>query len=264
MAALPIIKVMSFNIRCGNANDGANHWEKRKFLTLARIQAFEPNLLGMQECRDDTQAEFVKSNLPGYRFYGVHRDLSGDTALEMAPILVEQSAFQVSQTGRFWLSETPEVVGSKSWGSFFARTVTWAKVLHIPTGRSLTFVNTHLDYHPPAIMGASEFLHPWLVQLQKESPVVITGDFNADKKSFAYHLLTGADGLSDAYRQVHTSGDDAGTFHNFGTLTTEPAIDWILVSNHFKTINAGVDRTHNANLFPSDHYPLWVELAWKG
>ena len=43
------LKVMSFNIRLGVANDGENHWDKRKELVLKTIQNFGPDLLGLQE-----------------------------------------------------------------------------------------------------------------------------------------------------------------------------------------------------------------------
>ena len=43
------LKVMSFNIRLGVANDGENHWEKRKGLVIQTIQNFDPDLLGLQE-----------------------------------------------------------------------------------------------------------------------------------------------------------------------------------------------------------------------
>jgi endonuclease/exonuclease/phosphatase family metal-dependent hydrolase len=104
-----MIKVMSFNIRYGLADDGENHWNHRKRLALARIHAFGPDLLGLQECRDGSQADFVRSNLPDYHFFGVHREGPGDTALEMAPLLFRRSAFTLLATGCFWLSETPDI-----------------------------------------------------------------------------------------------------------------------------------------------------------
>lgn len=61
-----MIRVMSFNIRHGLADDGENRWEKRKSFTLARMRAFDPDLIGIQECRDDEQAEFLKNGLPEY------------------------------------------------------------------------------------------------------------------------------------------------------------------------------------------------------
>ena len=108
MTAARTIKVMTFNIRNGLANDGENHWDKRKGLAIARISTFEPGLLGLQECRDDAQAEYVRHSLPAYHFHGTRREGGGDTALEMAPVLYRKSIFHVEAQGHFWLSETPQ------------------------------------------------------------------------------------------------------------------------------------------------------------
>lgn len=108
---------MSFNIRYGTADDGIYKWDNRKHLVIDRINTFKPDLLGMQECRDDLQAEFIKSNLQEYEFYGVQRAGDGGTALEMAPILFRKNGFRLIQKGCFWLSDTPDLPGSISWGS---------------------------------------------------------------------------------------------------------------------------------------------------
>jgi endonuclease/exonuclease/phosphatase family metal-dependent hydrolase len=261
---MSMIKVMSFNIRYGPAADGENQWDRRKSLTLARIQAFGPDLLGLQECRDDAQADFVKSNLPDFHFYGVHREGGGGTALEMAPLLFRKSAFRIVRQGVFWLSDTPQVPGSRSWGSIFPRTATWARLIHAPTRRAVTFVSTHFDCEPTAIDGAAHFLRQWLAQALKETPVIVTGDFNADKDSAAYRLLTGTGMPADAYRQVHPAGGNEATFHGYDKPEEMAAIDWILVSDHFRVIDARIDRTRQGKLFPSDHYPLTAVLEWKG
>ena len=260
---MTMIKVMSFNIRYGLAEDGENHWDRRKSFALARIQAFAPDLLGLQECRDDAQADFVKTHLPACHFYGVHREGEGGTALEMAPLLWRQSAFHIIRQGVFWLSDTPQVPGSRSWGSIFPRTATWARLLHQPTSRVITFVNTHFDCEPTAIDGAALFLQKWLGQVQKETPVIVTGDFNADKDSAAYRLLTGNGMLSDAYRQAHPAEDNEATFHGFGKPEEMAALDWILVSDHFRVIDAQIDRSREGKLFPSDHYPVTAVLDWR-
>jgi len=261
-----MIKVMSFNIRYGLADDGENHWNNRKRLALARIQAFGPDLLGLQECRDDAQADFVRLSLPDYHFLGIHRGGPGDTALEMAPLLFRRSAFELLATGCFWLSETPEVPGSMSWGSSYPRTVTWARLACQSTGMVLTYVNTHFDYEPAAaIDGNARCLRQWLDRSGSENPLIVTGDFNADRESEAYRLLTGEGALIDTFRQVHPHGEDEATFHAFGR--PEPgemtAIDWILVSSHFRVLEARIDRSRQGNLFPSDHYPVTALLDWK-
>lgn len=96
-----MLTLMTFNIRYGTADDGANHWDNRKHLVLERIRACDPDLLGLQECRDDSQAEFIRENLPDYEFYGVPRGGGSVTALEMAPILFKRSAtVRVSARGQ--------------------------------------------------------------------------------------------------------------------------------------------------------------------
>ena len=43
------VRVMSYNIRYGTAQDGDNHWDKRKEFLIDTIKAFGPDLLGTQE-----------------------------------------------------------------------------------------------------------------------------------------------------------------------------------------------------------------------
>ncbi len=262
MNAPTLLKVMSFNLRTSDAEDGVNQWERRKSLALTRIHAFDPDLLGLQECRGDAQADFVKASLPGHAFHGMPRGGEGNQALEMAPLLVSSSAFQTLQQGHFWLSETPQVPGSKGWDAVFPRTVSWARLLHLPSGRSVTFVNTHFDYQPAAILGAARLLRQWLDPVQQSCAVILSGDFNADKDSTAFKVLVGEGGLGDAWRQAHPDPGEEGTFHDFGRSVEPAPIDWILVSEHFRVVEATLERRHEGALFPSDHYPLEVVLEW--
>jgi len=258
-----MIKVMTFNIRYGLAKDGVNEWRHRKRLVADRIRTFDPDLLGLQECRDDAQAEFVKQSLPEHTFYGVRREGPGDTALEMAPVLVRKSVFAVRQTGRFWLSETPDVVGSKSWDADFARTVTWAEVLHQPSGRTLIYANTHFDYRPIALAESARVLRRWIEQVAPKQPLIVTADFNADKHAFAYTHLADTALLFDALQRAHPDQSHAATFHGYGKPADEAPIDWILASSHFEVVDAAIDTYHEGELYPSDHYPVTATLTWK-
>jgi endonuclease/exonuclease/phosphatase family metal-dependent hydrolase len=257
-----MLKVMTFNIRYGLADDGPNRWDQRKPLLLARIQAFEPDLLGLQECRADEQAAFIQASLPEHGFFGVPRGGGGSPALEMAPVLWRTTAFERLQSGCFWLSETPDVPGSRSWGSSLARVVTWAELRHRPSGRSLTFACTHFDTEATAIDGAARALRRWVEQ-QVSRPMILLGDFNAAKDSFAYAHLTAGGLLADAYRQAHAGGDAAeATFHGYGQPGLLVPIDWILISPHFAVETAAVDPYHVGERYPSDHYPVTAELRW--
>jgi endonuclease/exonuclease/phosphatase family metal-dependent hydrolase len=251
---------MSFNIRCANCDDGIHSWQNRKSRVVERIRIFQPDLLGIQECREDSQAEYLRANLPEYHFFGVPRGGGGDTALEMAPLMVRRSAFQVLEAGCFWLSPKPEVPGSLGWDAVFARTATWIRLQFQASGKSLTFINTHFDYQPAAIDGAAALMQNWLKQAAVVSPVILTGDFNADKNSKAYQQLTAGGFLCDVLRQGDSGGMDLPTFHGFGHPSGPLAIDWILASPRFKVLTASVDTFHEGNSYPSDHFPIRAEL----
>lgn len=258
-----MIKLMTFNIRYATADDGENRWERRRTLVIDRIKSFDPDLLGLQECRDDSQAEFIKHHLPDYSFHGVSRGGDSGTALEMAPVLFKKSVFEFVQEGTFWLSETPHVRGSKDWG-VFPRTATWMELVHQPTGRALLFLNTHFDYESTAIDQSARLLKHWLEQSARNRPLLVTGDFNADKSSLAYHQLTGGSpALVDVYRRANPGGSGEGTYHGYGHEVEPAPIDWVLASGHFEVLKAEVDRTQEGNLYPSDHCPITATLNWK-
>jgi len=252
---------MTFNIRYGTADDGLNQWENRKHLIVDRIKAFNPDLLGIQECRDDFQAKFIKDNLQHLEFYGLPRGGGSVTALEMAPILFKKSAFQLIHKGCFWLSEMPEVPGSISWGGNFPRTATWVHLVHLELGKEFIFINTHFDYEPSAIDGSARLLKGWTARVVEKHPVIVTGDFNTDKNSSTYRQLTDEAGLADVFRQVHSGDEDEGTFHGYGQAN-DP-IDWMLASDSFEAVSAEIDRYHAGNIFPSDHYPVSATLKLK-
>lgn len=257
-----MLSVMTFNIRYRLAEDGINNWEFRKPLVIERIRAIVPDLIGMQECRDDAQAAFIKAALPEYHFFGVRRGGDDETTLEMAPVLVRKGAFDVEEQGVFWLSETPDVAGSKSWKTTFARTVTWARLQVKGGGKRFLFLNTHFDYIPEAILGSARFLARWAAENGQMVPLILTGDFNADKDSSAYKILTEQGNLRDAYRAVHPHPDDETTLHGYGNLEERTSIDWILVSDAFGVNDAQIDRAHSGKRYPSDHYPVTVTLDW--
>ncbi len=257
------LKVMTFNIRYGLAEDGPYRWEARKARVVEAIRTAMPDVVGLQECRDDEQAAYVREALPEYEFYGVPRGGDDATALEMAPLLLRRETLDVVERGHFWLSNTPDVPGSKSWDSFFARTVTWAKVRERRQGRVLLCANTHFDYQPSAVVGAAKVLQHWITAQAKTLPVILCGDFNTEKDSAIYRLLTLDADLRDAYRLAHPiPTSEEGTFHGYGKVTPPRAIDWVLISAHFRVLQAEILRSGSAATYLSDHDPVVVTLNW--
>ena len=120
------VRVMTFNIRYGTAPDGENAWPHRKDMVLAAIRDFDPQLLGLQECLRD-QLDTILQEFPQYAAVGVGREADGSG--EYSPLLYDRTRFDLLQAETFWLSDTPEVRASKSWGNEITRTCTWARLV---------------------------------------------------------------------------------------------------------------------------------------
>jgi endonuclease/exonuclease/phosphatase family metal-dependent hydrolase len=265
----PALTVMTFNIRYGTANDGANHWDRRKDLCLERIHHADADVIGVQESLASQNA-FLREHLPGHIALGVGRD-DGREAGEFSTLLVRRERFTLIDSGTFWLSETPEVAGSRSWDSSLPRIATWARVHDRQAGgRPLLLINTHFDHRGVvARMQAARSIRHFIATRAADAAVIVTGDFNAAPGSEPHRTLLdpGNDGvvLIDAHQAIHGQGEkpEDGTAHAFKGVPTTRRIDWVLHTPAFVTREVLIDRHRQGALFPSDHYPVIAHLAWR-
>jgi endonuclease/exonuclease/phosphatase family metal-dependent hydrolase len=262
------LRVMSFNIRYGTANDGDNHWEKRKEFLVETIRKYDPDLLGTQETLG-FQRDYLAEQLKGYRAIGVGRD-DGKEKGEMTAVLYREERFELLDHGHFWLSETPDVPGSKNWDAAITRMVTWLELKDRQAGDEppLYFFNTHFDHIGREARAQSAMLLKQRIEELPDRPaVVLTGDFNEPEGSRPYHaLFDPVDSmpplLQDAYRVANpVRGSEEGTFSGF--LVTNRAggrIDWIACTRQFRVKRASIDRTDKEGRTPSDHFPVTAVL----
>lgn len=257
------LRVMSFNLRVPFVLDGLNHWGFRKELLVSTIEAFSPDLLGTQECTLE-QATYLVQQMPNYDWVGVGRD-DGATKGEMTAIFWRSDRFTKLDDGHFWLSETPERVGSKGWDAGWRRVTTWVKLRERSTGRVVVHFNTHFDvFGDTARIESAELLRERIVSIAAGLPTIVTGDFNCPENSPPYHLLVGDALLDDVYRDVHRQDvPKEGTRHGFDGRAGDNRIDWILATAGFDTAHAAIDRTTGGNgRYPSDHFPVTAVLRF--
>ena len=74
-------------------------------------------------------------------------------------VFYRKSRLEPMAFDHFWLSDTPEVIGSTTWGNTNRRMVTWVRFKDRADGREFYFWNTHLDHQ---IQAAREKGH-WAV-----------------------------------------------------------------------------------------------------
>lgn len=268
------IRVMSFNIRYGTANDGDNHWSKRKDFLLETIQAYNPDLLGTQETLG-FQKDFIAAGLMGYAALGVGRE-DGKQQGEMTALFYKSDRFEKVSEGHFWLSDTPDVAGSKSWDSSLPRMVSYVflKDRRNSLAPPILFLNTHFDHRgAQARLESAKLIANKADELSRGGPAILTGDFNTAENSEPYNALFDAVSPTadsaktwlDTYRVAHPEkGENEGTFSSFKVETQQgPRIDWIGCTQHWSILNAGIDRTARDGRTPSDHFPITAELQFK-
>lgn len=256
------VKVMSYNVRYGTAKDGENHWDKRKDFLTDTIKAFNPDLLGTQETLN-FQRDFMAEKLPGYDVFAAGRDDGKDKG-EMMAVYWKKKRFEKTDGGHFWLSETPNVVGSKSWDSSLPRMATWVKLKDLRGGKPILWINTHFDHiGKVARAEAAKLIRNQIISLGKDCSIIVTGDFNSGEGSEPYKNLFDLSGkdespVVDSYRVAHPKREE-----NEGTSTpfkpganNRSRIDWIGVSRDWKIISAGIDRTERDGRVPSDHFAV--------
>ena len=268
-SAPPDLRVMSFNLRYGAADDGDDAWSHRQELLVDVVREFGPDILGTQECLD-FQRDYLLQSLPGYAVVAAGRD-DGAEAGEMCAVFVRAERFSVNAAGHFWLSETPDVVASRGWDAALCRMATWLRLTDIAAGgRQFLVVNTHWDHiGVEARRQSALLLRREAAALAQGLPVVIMGDFNTALEAIgpaeAGRLLregAGDDGLPvlvDSYA-VTAGAATAGTFHGFTGQGGRGRIDGILVTPGIAVLSAAIVTTSRGDRYPSDHVPVTAVL----
>jgi len=253
------LTVMSFNVRTPADKQPGRRWEDRRDAMAAVITQARPQAVGTQELTA-RQAVDLLARLPDYRWFGQGRRGSGDDDEHMG-VFYDTRALQVVASGDFWLSDTPDVPASISWGNIFPRMVTWALFERRADHRRFYLFNTHLPYRTqdePARVRGAQLLLSRLQALPAEIPVVVTGDFNTEPGSDTWNTLTAT--LQDARAQAAKVEGGANTFHDFSGHA-DRRIDWILLrgfhAERFATIEARPDGR-----LPSDHFPVLAVLRF--
>jgi endonuclease/exonuclease/phosphatase family metal-dependent hydrolase len=270
------LTVMSFNIRYGTANDGENHWERRREMLFDLLRRERADIIGMQEGLH-FQIEEIIAAVPVYRSVGVARD-DGAEKGEYSNIMYNRERFEVLDTGTFWFSDTPDVPGSTSWGNRITRICTWARFRPAGGGQAFFVFNVHLDHESqPSRERSVVALGEAIVRRQPANdPVIVTGDLNADEQNRATRWLLGAEGLEgmpprpaalalvDTFRRLHPDATGVGTFtgFKFGHIN-ERKIDYVLVEPATTVHDARILHTSRDGRYPSDHFPVVARVTLR-
>lgn len=265
-AARAPLRVMTFNLRYNNPGDGVNAWPNRRDWVAGLVRWHAPDAIGVQEALAG-MLEDLDTRLPGFARVGVGRT-DGRTKGEYSAILYRTDRLQLLDSGTFWLSPTPDAVGSKGWDAALERIATWARFRDRATGCAFLHLNTHFDHiGERAREESARLIRRRLDSLAQGLPVVMTGDLNSTPESGAYRTLTrdtvaGKPPLRDAFVASRDGNyGPSASWNAFKAIEPGRRIDFVLA-------NARVDLLAHAILpdswdgrFPSDHLPVMAVLA---
>jgi endonuclease/exonuclease/phosphatase family metal-dependent hydrolase len=267
------VAVMSFNIRRGTRQDGRNHWVYRRSLVNIVLNRYRPGVLGLQEALDFQISE-VSAMLPGYQCVGFG---SADRDKELHnTIFYDASLFALSDQGTFWLSETPDIPGSRGWGNIIPRTCTWVRLIEKESQQAFYFYNTHLDHisqraRKKSVISLIHHIHGRPFQ----DPFVLVGDFNARGGSAPIRYLKGKISLPigrrvrtltpiplmDTLRVRYPGNRNTATFHGFRRYLFRLRLDYIFIPPSVRVIDAEIIRAQWNRRYPSDHFPLLAYIS---
>ena len=250
------LSVMTFNMRYDNPEDGQNNWRFRRERVAGVIKAQEVDVLGTQELLSN-QFNDLSGLLTGYQGVGVGR-LDGVESGEYCAVFFRKDRFTLLDSGTFWLSETPEVVGALGWDGACERIATWG-VLRDRDGRELFFIATHLDHVGQVARDEGvSLLMKRIETLSGGRPVILTGDFNSEPGSSVVAHVQKDGVLRDAKAiAAQRSGTD-WSFSDFGQIpeAERPLLDYIFVSGDIEAVRYEVLPDTFDGGYVSDHAPV--------
>lgn len=246
-----LLRVASFNVRYGSADDGLDRWAVRAPRALEYFGTLDAHLVGLQEAMS-FQLDDILSQYPRYRYLGVGRE-DGFREGEYAAILYDASRLEPYNSGTFWFSDTPDIPGSSHWGNVCTRICTWAEFEDRSTLRRFYHYNLHIDHEShESRLRSAEMLLTRIAAQPEGTPALVTGDFNAGEHDPTIERMRQG-GLRDTFRVVHPDVEDAGTFNGFAPEFGPDKIDYIFVGPQTEVLDASIERRRYDHRWPSDH-----------
>ncbi len=211
------LSLMSFNIRCDIRRPcRTGRLLARAGSGAAAVLAEElPEVLGIQEGLEHQLAVIEEALPEHYRMIGHGRE--GGSRGEHSCIFYDSRRLRLHEWDQFWLSDTPTVPGSATWGNDVTRIATWGRFEDNCTGRELMVVNTHFDHESEnAQLRSAEAIIEHATR-EPGLPTVLMGDFNADAgSSGAYSTLVGSGAFRDSWTAAQQRlTPEYGTFPNY-------------------------------------------------
>ncbi|MBV4356441.1 endonuclease/exonuclease/phosphatase family protein [Pinibacter aurantiacus] len=258
------LNLATYNLRLNVAFDKENAWPNRKEMVKDLIRYHEFDIFGVQEALSGQMKDLEE--LTEYSHVGVGRD-DGKDGGEYSAIFYNNKKYQVLKSGNFWLSPTPEKP-SKGWDAAYIRICTWACLKDKKTGKQFFMFNTHFDNEGvQARENAAKMILEKIDSVaSKNTPVIITGDFNSNPSTSAYGTIVTKFSDAKLIAQTKPYGPDSTfndfKYQNYTKVVKEGRIDFVFVNKNVEVLKYAVLTDSKDLRFPSDHFPVVCRLRF--
>lgn len=241
------MKIMTFNLRNAIADDGHNSWRFRRTFAIDYMLSSDADVICMQEVVPAVKQELAAALESVYTVVGEGRLAEKRDDDEINLIAYKKTEFTLLNKEHFWLSETPEIAGSKyPTQLYWPRTCTHVCLKN--KNAVYEVYATHLDNADP--VARERGLELILQKAGKVGKILVCGDMNDEPQNVHKwvkdRLNDLTDGLSD-------------TYNGFGAEYKK--IDYIFASDEVKVLTSSVcDVQMRDKMFISDHFPVWVSV----
>lgn len=242
------LKIMQFNIQTENGN--STPFEKRSKMYRDLIDELKPDVVGMQEVTVNWR-RWLDSKVfdDSYAGIGEARSKVASEGLEATPIYYRKDKFELIESGTFWLSDTPDIAGSKFENANYPRICTWVRLKDKATGTEFVHFNTHLDHNGNNDSSTGNTIRKKqlgviikFAQKYKDLPMFLTGDLNNRRttgEGKTYALIKMIQGNS-AYKDA--DGTEYKIELSDARLNAPETVD----ENHTATMTKNYDKSNSA------------------
>lgn len=264
------LKIISFNIQ---THSGGQPFFVRSEMMTEFVSEWMPDSIGMQEVTSTWRKE-LEATCFGEQYSSV-----GNAKMstgEMNAIFYRNDKFTLVDSGTFWLSDTPDVVGSMIEGSGEPRTCTWARLKNKNTAAEFVHLNVHLDINGSAVRVKQGQALMEFVRGLGDVPMILTGDFNQSRMKSETEFYPVYQVVAALFSDARLTAPDTVSPDEWASMTRyhlepdyyDPArqpIDYVFyTAAHFEpTVYRNIIKVRDEVFTISDHWAQYAEFTVK-
>ena len=241
------MKLITFNIRNALAQDGANSWQFRKGFVYEYLLKSDADVICLQEVVPAVKQELSNVLAGVYECVGEGRLVESKEYDEINLVAYQRESFELLEKEHFWLSETPDVAGSR-----YETQIHWPRTCTHVTLKDRNGVYdifaTHLDNEDES--AREKGLKLIMSRAGTKKKTVICGDFN-DTPDHISKWIGGR--FADLTQGLPPTYTEYGKDYK--------KIDYVFASKDVVRLSESLCDVQIKNgLYISDHFPVCVEI----